>query len=69
MTEYFSTSMNEKDDRRTAAGMLTERHEISRIKPGDKADYFKNISNNKKVLETFVCTYSDSFEAFDDLSK
>ncbi len=45
--------------------METERLEINRITPSDKEDYFKNISNNKKVLETFVCKYAESLDAFD----
>lgn len=45
--------------------MITERLEINRITPNDKEDYFRNISNDKKVLETFVCTYAESLEKFD----
>ena len=45
--------------------METERLIIDYLKETDKEDYFRNISNNKKVLETFVCQYAESLEAFD----
>lgn len=45
--------------------MTTERLEINRITESDKEDYFNNISNNKRVLETFVCKYVEKFEEFD----
>ena len=45
--------------------METERLIIDYLKDTDKEDYFKNISNNKKVLETFVCQYAESLEDFD----
>lgn len=45
--------------------MITERLEINRVTPDDKEDYFTNIVNDKKVLETFVCKYSDSLDEFD----
>lgn len=45
--------------------MLTKRLEINRVTPNDKKDYFDNISNNKKVLETFVCSYVESLDDFD----
>ena len=45
--------------------MITERLEINRVTPDDKEDYFNNISNDKKVLETFVCKYAESLEQFD----
>ena len=45
--------------------METERLIIDYLKETDKEDYFRNISNNKKVLETFVCQYAESLEDFD----
>ena len=45
--------------------MLTERLEIDRVTPGDREDYFKNISNDKQVLKTFVCKYAESLDDFD----
>lgn len=43
----------------------TERLIIDEIRKEDKEDYFFNISNNKKVLETFICQYADNLETFD----
>ena len=45
--------------------MLTERLEINRVTPEDREDYFKNISNDKQVLKTFVCKYAESLDDFD----
>ena len=45
--------------------METERLIIDYLKETDKEDYFRNISNNKKVLETFVCQYAETLEEFD----
>ena len=45
--------------------METERLILDRVKETDKADYFNNISHDRKVLETFVCRYADSLDAFD----
>ena len=45
--------------------METERLIIDRIAETDKADYFHNISHDRKVLETFVCRYADTLEEFD----
>ena len=45
--------------------MQTERLIIDDVRPSDKADYFHNISHDKKVLETFICTYQESLEDFD----
>ena len=42
------------------AGLETERLIINGIKPGDKEDYFLNISHDKRVLETFVCNYAET---------
>ncbi|SDA52200.1 Protein N-acetyltransferase, RimJ/RimL family [Lachnospiraceae bacterium G11] len=45
--------------------MITDRLEINRVTPGDREDYFKNISNDKQVLKTFVCKYAESLDDFD----
>jgi len=45
--------------------MQTERLIIDRLRESDRADYFENISHDKKVLETFVCTYAERLEDFD----
>lgn len=44
--------------------METERLIIDQLNINDKEAYFKNISNNKKVLETFICKYESSLEEF-----
>ena len=45
--------------------METERLILDRLRETDKADYFENISHDKKVLETFVCNYCERLEDFD----
>ena len=45
--------------------METERLILDSIRESDKADYFHNISHDKKVLETFICRYAETLEAFD----
>ena len=45
--------------------METERLILDPIKESDKEDYFFNISHDKKVLETFICRYAETMEAFD----
>ena len=45
--------------------METDRLIIDEIRATDKEAYFNNISHDKKVLETFICTYADSLEEFD----
>ena len=45
--------------------METERLIIDSIRETDKGDYFLNISHDKKVLETFICRYSETMEEFD----
>ena len=45
--------------------METNRLIIDRVRPSDKEDYFTNISHDKKVLETFICTYAQTLEDFD----
>ena len=46
-------------------GMETERLIIDSIRETDKRDYFDNISHDKKVLETFMCRYAETYEDFD----
>ena len=43
----------------------TERLIIDTLKISDKRNYFKNISNDKKVLKTFMCSYEDDLDSFD----
>ena len=45
--------------------METERLLIDPIRETDKADYFRSISHDKRVLETFICRYADTLETFD----
>ena len=45
--------------------METERLIIDRIRETDKEDYFTNISHDKKVLETFICRYTETLDEFD----
>ena len=45
--------------------METERLIIDVITENDKADYFNNISHDKKVLETFICHYEETLDDFD----
>ena len=45
--------------------METERLVIDAIKASDKEDYFHNISHDRKVLETFVCTYVEDIKDMD----
>ena len=45
--------------------METQRLIIDKLRPGDKEDYFHNISHDKKVLETFICRYAESMDEFD----
>lgn len=45
--------------------METERLILDRLRPEDKADYFRNISHDKKVLETFICRYAETPEDLD----
>ena len=45
--------------------METKRLIIDELRKEDKEDYFINISHDKKVLETFICTYQESLEKFD----
>lgn len=43
----------------------TERLIIDDLKPGDREDYFYNISHDKEVLKTFVCKYAEDLDTFD----
>ena len=45
--------------------MTTDRLVINKVTEKDKEDYFINISHDKKVLETFVCTYCENLDEFD----
>ena len=45
--------------------METERLVIDRIKESDRTDYFINISHDRQVLETFICRYAETLDAFD----
>ena len=45
--------------------METERLIIGQVRESDKEDYFRNISHDKKVLETFICRYAETLEDFD----
>jgi ribosomal-protein-alanine N-acetyltransferase len=45
--------------------METERLILDRIRETDRADYFRNISHDKRVLETFVCRYAETEEELD----
>lgn len=45
--------------------METERLIIDEIRENDKEDYFINISHDRKVLETFICTYAEDLKDFD----
>lgn len=45
--------------------METSRLIIDELREDDAYDYYYNISHDKKVLETFICEYCDSFDSFD----
>ncbi len=45
--------------------METERLIIDRPRESDRADYFRCISHDRKVLETFVCRYAETPEELD----
>ena len=45
--------------------METERLVIDQLKPSDKEDYFRNVSHDRRVLETFICQYAETLEEFD----
>ena len=45
--------------------METERLIIDEVTADDKADYFENISHDKKVQETFICNYAETLDGFD----
>ena len=43
----------------------TDRLVIDTLAETDKADYYHNISHDRKVLETFICRYAETPETFD----
>ena len=45
--------------------METERLIIGYIKETDKEDYFTCISHDRKVLETFICKYTETVDDLD----
>ena len=45
--------------------METERLIIDPIRETDKEDYFRNISHDRRVLETFICRYAETPEDLD----
>ena len=45
--------------------METQRLILDSVRETDKADYFNNISHDKRVLETFICRYAETLEDFD----
>ncbi len=45
--------------------METKRLIIDAIRETDKADYFRNLSHDRKVLETFICKYTETPEELD----
>lgn len=45
--------------------METERLVIDRVRADDKADYFHNISHDRRVLETFICNYAETLDDLD----
>lgn len=45
--------------------METERLIIDSLRETDREDYFRNISHDRKVLETFICQYAENLEEFD----
>ncbi|MBQ6654143.1 MAG: GNAT family N-acetyltransferase [Erysipelotrichaceae bacterium] len=45
--------------------METERLLIDAIRESDREDYFRCISHDIKVLETFICRYAENLEDFD----
>ena len=45
--------------------METERLVIDPVRETDREDYFRNISHDRKVLETFICTYAETPEDLD----
>ena len=45
--------------------METDRLILDRVRESDRAEYFRNISHDRKVLETFVCRYAETPEELD----
>lgn len=57
MTDLWETAMPFRIE--------TERLIIDELKPGDKENYFLNISHDREVLKTFICRYEENIEGFD----
>ena len=45
--------------------METDRLIIDGVRPSDRLDYFRNISHDRQVLETFICRYAETPEEMD----
>ena len=43
----------------------TERLIMDRVRETDREDYFRNISHDRKVLETFICRYAETPDEVD----
>ncbi|MCR5795197.1 MAG: GNAT family N-acetyltransferase [Solobacterium sp.] len=43
----------------------TERLILDRVRETDREDYFRNISHDRKVLETFICRYAETPDEVD----
>ena len=43
----------------------TKRMIIDPLREDDREDYFRNISHDRKVLETFICRYAEKIEDLD----
>lgn len=43
----------------------SERLIIDPLRETDREDYFRNISHDRKVLETFICRYAETLAEFD----
>ena len=58
---------SEQENRGTGKNMNieTERLTIGPLRETDKEDYFRNISHDRKVLETFICRYAETLDDFD----
>ena len=45
--------------------METERLILDGVTEADREDYFRCLSHDRKVLETFICRYAETYEDFD----
>ena len=45
--------------------METQRLLLDALQESDREDYFRQISHDKKVLETFICRYAERLDEFD----